>query len=657
MILKMINYKHTLKFSILILVLMFSVANNLFAEVKLPKLFSSNMILQRDKPIKIWGWANPGEKIKISFIGNNYSVSANPSGKWEVEMKPAAAGGPHILKINDLSLENILMGDVFFCSGQSNMAFLLMNADGGEEAIKTSENEHIRLFNVPRDIAFQELDDIAGKVSWELCNPQTVRKFSAVAYYMARKLQKDLNVPIGLVHSSYGGTVIEGFISAKPLDTIARLKPILNQIGEKTKEEFIQSRIMELEKSSGKLNQYTDNKVLWDTINPSIPLYSNQWETMKLPALWEKAGLANVDGVIWFYKEITLTKEECEKDAFLSLGRIADQSVTFFNDQKLGSSPDSRDLIRNYNISKELLKVGINKIMVRVANKGRNGGMWGPQSRMYFKLEHGNKIMIDGDWKYKIQDIKIAIHPNDVSSSVYNAMIHPLKNIQYKGAVWYQGESNANWAHEYEGLLKIMIKDWRTKFNQAHLPFIVIQLPNYKTVSKQPDTVATWALLRESQEKSLSLSNVGLVNTIDLGMSNDIHPTDKAPVGERTALKVLHFIYNKNIIADGPVFKDLKISNNKIILSFNYSDGLTVNKNSARNNFVIAGKDQKFYWANVEIEGNKVIVWNKAVKEPVAVRYAWADNPGNNYLYNAQGLPMRPFRTDSWKIITEEILR
>lgn len=641
---------------LLALGLLLAISADVFAKVKLPQIFGSNMVLQRNQPITLWGWADVGEKVKINFKGADYTAKADTEGKWRIEMKALPAGGPYTLKINELSLENILLGDVFLCSGQSNMAFMLMKADGGEKDIANADNEKIRIFNVNRDLEFQPLEDLTKKTPWQVAARASVGKFSAVAYYMGRKLQKELNVPIGLVSSAYGGTVIEGFISAPSLDTIQRLKPVLNQIGDKNHKQYIAAKVAELEKVHGKLNQYTKTDVLWDTIHPTIPAYSKQWATMKLPTLWEKAGLPNVDGVIWFYKELNLSDADIQKDGFLSLGRIADQSVVFFNDVKLGSSPDSRDLIREFNIAKDFLKVGTNKILVRVANKGRNGGIWGPQSKMFFKAG-SNKIAIDGNWAYKIQEINIAVHPNDVSSSIYNAMINPLKSLQYKAVIWYQGESNANWADEYEGLMKSLIKDWRKNFNQPQLPFVIVQLPNYKKVQNLPEVNSNWALLREGQEKASHLPNTGLVNIIDLGLADDIHPTDKFPVGERVAAKVQQLVYGQKVAADGPIFKAMKIENGKAIISFHYAEGLTVNKNAKRSNFIIAGKDKKFAFAQAKIVGNTVQVWSEDVKEPVAVRYAWADNPGDNYLTNNNGLPMRPFRTDNWKIDLEIIPR
>lgn len=640
----------------LVLGLLLAISADVFAKVKLPQIFGSNMVLQRDKPITLWGWANVGEEIAVNFKGNDYTVKADTKGKWQVKIKAAPAGGPYTLKINELNLDNILLGDVFLCSGQSNMAFMLMKADGGQKAIENSANQNIRIFNVARDIEFQPLEDLTKKIPWQIAGPASVGRFSAVAYYMGSKLQKELNVPIGLISSAYGGTVIEGFISAPSLDTIQRLKPILEQIGDKNHKQYIAAKVSELEKVHGKLNQYTKTDVLWDTIHPIFPVYAKTWATMKLPSLWEQAGLPNVDGVIWFYKELNLSNADLQKDAFLSLGRIADQSVVYFNNSKLGSSPDSRDLVREFTISKDLLKAGINKIAVRVANKGRNGGIWGPQSKMFFKAG-SNNIAIDGDWAYKIQEISVAVHPNDVSSSVYNAMINPLKTLQYKAVIWYQGESNANWANEYEGLLKNLMKDWRKSFNQPALPFVIVQLPNYKKVSTAPEVNATWALLREGQEKASLQPNVGLVNIIDLGLANDIHPTNKFPVGERVAAKVKQLVYGQKVVADGPIFKSMKIQNGKTIISFDNADGLKINKNAERSNFIIAGANKKFVWAQAKVVGNTVEVWSNEVNNPVAIRYAWADNPGESYVLNAFNLPMRPFRTDNWKIDLEIIPR
>ena len=654
---KLSEFRLSIKPGFFAIALLLCFVSDAMAGVRIPKLFSDNMVLQRDQPIKVWGWANPGEKINISFLKDTYSTVADAQSRWEIMLKAAPAGGPYRMQINQITLENILMGDVFLCSGQSNMAFLLQNAKDSEHDIKASANDQIRLFTVPRNIEFKELEDIENQTEWQLCLPQNVRKFSAVAYYMARSLQKDLNVPIGLIHSSYGGTIIEGFISAKPLDTIKRLQPILADIADQSKADFIEARIAGLQKVDPNVGKQVAADVLWDTIQPKVPEYQPEWPSMTLPTLWEKAGLQNVDGVLWFYKEIILSDEDLDKEAFLSLGKIADQSVTYFNGTKLGSSIDSRDLLRNYTVPQQLLKGGTNRIMVRVANKGRNGGMWGPQEKLYFQAGNGRKIQIDGAWNYKIQDIKVAVHPNDVPSSIYNAMIHPLKKLRYKGVVWYQGESNANWANEYENFLKMLINDWRRQFQDSNLPFVIVQLPNYKKENDVPEVHSTWAMLREAQEKASYLPNVGLVNIIDLGMADDIHPIEKRPVGERTALKVKQMIYHQNITADGPIFSSVQVKGGAMILSFKNAGKLSLKNENTKPCVMIAGEDRQFVWAEVKMKNQQLIVYNKLIRNPVAVRYAWADNPGKSCFYNEAGLPMRPFRTDNWKIEIAEIPR
>ncbi|MFT3824901.1 MAG: sialate O-acetylesterase [Chitinophagaceae bacterium] len=627
------------------------------ATVKLPALFTSNMVLQRNAPVNIWGKADAGEKVTIRFLSKTYSTVTTKTGDWKIILPALTAGGPYTLTINDITLSNVLVGDVWVCSGQSNMQFQLQNATGGKEAIAQAANANIRLFTVPRDLKFNPQSDIENASGWQECNPSTIPEFSAVAYYMGKALQEKLRVPIGLIHSSYGGTYIEDFISKPAMDTIQRLKSIYSQTAGKTEEQFIEDRKKALLSQFGNISFYTSDKVIWDTANINLPEVTDQWKTMKLPTLWERAGMEFTDGVIWFYKEITLTEQEITKDATLSLGRIADQSITYFNGQKLGSSPDSRDFLREYNVPAAWLKAGTNKVLVRVTNKARNGGIWGPASKLFFKTADKN-IPLAGDWKISIQHAKLAFHPNDIPSSLFNAMIYPIKNFTCKGITWYQGESNANWANEYESLLSILIKDWRKAWQQPSLPFIIIQMPNYKTETTDPGEISQWAVVREAELNCSKNKNNGLVTTIDVGEANDIHPKNKKPVGERMALQALKVAYGQKIIADGPVYQQMKIEGNKIRLSFAAGSGLAIgNGETSLKGFAIAGNDKQFVWANAKIENNTIVVWSDAIKDPVAVRYAWADNPGAVNLFNQAGIPASPFRTDKWPVSLETIPR
>jgi len=628
----------------------------LHAKIKLHALFTSNMVLQRNAPVQVWGWADAGEKISLKFLGKTYNTVAGKNSKWMIRFNTGNAGGPYTLQVNDITLTNILLGDVFICSGQSNMAFMLKDATGGAEAIANSANDQIRLFTVPRDISFNPREDILNAGSWQACAPNTVTNFSAVAYYMAADLQKSLGIPIGLVHTSYGGTYIEDFISKGAMDTIARLKPVYHSIAGTDEKSFLENKQSSLKNSFPGISFYTNTKEIWDTANVQLPQISSNWKTMKLPTLWERAGLDYVDGVIWFYKEIDLSGEDLNKDAFLSLGRIADQSITYFNGQHAGSSPDSRDFLRQYIIPSGLLKAGKNIVLVRVTNKARNGGIWGPISKLYFQSGSG-KTDLAGDWKYYIEKAKLAFHPNDFPSSLYNAMIYPLVNFANRGIIWYQGESNANWADEYEVLLKKLIKDWRNAWKQPTLPFITIQLPNYDPPGSNEN--APWAVVREAQWKSTALPATGMVTTIDVGEASDIHPKNKKPVGERMALQVLKTVYKQNLPADGPVYDHQIAANGQVRLYFRKNSGQLVAKDNSAplKEFLIAGSDQRFVPAQAKIENNTVIVWSDEVKDPKAVRYAWANNPVEPGLFNTAGLPAAPFRTDNWKIKQEDIPR
>jgi sialate O-acetylesterase len=625
------------------------------AKAKLPTLFTSGMVIQRNTAAPVWGWADAGEKISVKFNGKSYLTTADKNGKWITKINTGNAGGPYELQVNDITLTNILLGDVFICSGQSNMAFMLKDATGGADAIASSANDKIRLFTVPRDISFNPREDIPNAEPWQICGPSTTPNFSAVAYYMAADLQKKLNVPIGLVHTSYGGTYIEDFISKSAMDSIQRLQPVYTSIAGQDETSFLANRQAELQKAFPGIRFYNTTKEIWDTAKISLPEVNSNWKTMKLPTLWEKADLNYTDGVIWFTKEVNLTAADLGKDALLSLGRIADQSIAYVNGQHVGSSPDSRDFVRQHAVPASLLKEGKNTILVRVTNKARNGGIWGPASKLFFQTG-SKKTDLTGDWQYAIEMAKLAFHPNDIPSSLYNAMTHPLINFANRGIIWYQGESNANWADEYETMLKMLINDWRKAWKQPALPFITIQLPNYDA----PGSTATapWAIIREAQSNSTSLPATGIVTTIDVGEAGDIHPKNKKPVGERLALQVLKTVYKQKVLADGPVYDHQSIEGNKIRLHFNNNSGKISAKDPlALKEFMIAGEDKQFVPAQAKIENNTLIVWSNDIKAPKAVRYAWSNNPVEPGLYNTAGLPASPFRTDKWKIELESIPR
>ncbi|MET0466362.1 MAG: sialate O-acetylesterase [Chitinophagaceae bacterium] len=640
-------------FSSLLLLLIAPVI--IHAKVTLPALFTSGMVIQRNSSAAIWGWADAGENVSIKFNGKTYTTTANKDGRWLTKIRTGKAGGPYELQVNEIALSNILLGDIFICSGQSNMAFMLKDATGGAEAIASSANDMIRLFTVPKDISFSPKEDMQGAAPWQICGPATTPNFSAVAYYMAADLQQKLKVPIGLIHTSYGGTYIEDFISKPSMDTIERLRPIYASIDGQDEKSFLATLQNDLRNNFPGIRFYNAAKEIWDTAKVNLPQVNDNWSSMKLPTLWEKAGLDYTDGVIWFAKEIYLAADDLGKDGSLSLGRIADQSIAYVNGQQVGSSPDSRDFVRQHGVAAGVLKAGKNMILVRVANKARNGGIWGPASKLFFQTG-AKKIDLAGDWKYSVEMAKLALHPNDIPSSLYNAMTHQLINFSNRGIIWYQGDSNANWADEYEVMLKLLINDWRKAWKQPDLPFVTIQLPNYDA----PGSAATapWAIIREAQWNSLRLPSTGVVTTIDVGDAGDIHPKNKKPVGERLALQVLKTVYRQKVLADGPVYDHQTVEGNKIRLHFRDNTGrLSAKDPASLKEFMIAGDDKRFVPAHARIEKNTIVVWSDAVKVPTAVRYAWANNPVEPGLYNTAGLPASPFRTDTWKIGLERIPR
>ncbi|MDR2622450.1 MAG: sialate O-acetylesterase [Dysgonamonadaceae bacterium] len=458
-----------------------SIAN---AEIKLPKMFTDNMVLQQKTEAPIWGKATPEKEVKITTSWDNqtYKVKAGKDGKWLVKVNTPQAGGPYSIAISDgktLTLNNILIGEVWICSGQSNMEMPLAGwgkINDYEKEIAEAKYPDIRLLHVNKAASTRPLDDLtATRNGWQECSPANIAEFSATAYFFGRDLYKNLNVPIGLISTSWGGTVAEAWTSGESLEYIPDFKQALDNM-------------------------------------------KNQPEEIK--------------------------------------------------------------------------------------------------------TENPNRVTV-----------------------LYNAMIHPLVPLAFQGAIWYQGESNADRAAQYKELFPLMIRDWRKAWNRD-FPFYFVQLANFK--DQQPEPVnSNWAELREAQLQTLHLDNTGMAVIIDIGDAKDIHPKNKQDVGIRLALNARALTYKKKTPYSGPVYKSYKIQGDEIRIHFSHADGLKTSDGSEVKGFAIAGSDHVFHWANAVIEGNKVIVGSPEVKFPVAVRYAWADNPVCN-LYNGAGLPASPFRTDNW---------
>ncbi|MCG8309350.1 MAG: sialate O-acetylesterase [Cytophagales bacterium] len=640
----------------LFVVMLFALVLSARAEVELPKIFTSNMVLQRDTPIKIWGRADRREKIRIIFLDDTTVVSADKKGNWQAELKELPAGGPFAMIVegkNRIVLNNILMGDVWICSGQSNMEWPLHATDNAEEEITSAKYPRIRLFTVKRKISTKPLDDCDSD-GWVACSPETVSSFSAVGYFFGRKLVEDLDIPIGLINSSWGGTNVETWTSAPSIEKIKGFEGIVDELENYDEEKMIEEQRQKVEALTGPLPDtdlgINDTMAVWASIKTD---YSG-WKEMELPQLWESAGLINLDGVIWFQKEFELERADLLGEIEIHIGPIDDSDITFLNGNEIGRNIQKYRVPRIYKPEKECFKIGKNVLVVRVEDTGGGGGIYGKTEDLYVKAQN-KKISLAGSWKYKIGrgDFSAVLGPNSMPSLLFNAMIHPLTPFGIKGAIWYQGESNVNRAYQYRITFPNLIKNWREEWGLGDFPFFFVQLANYKTPPENPEESA-WAELREAQSMALSLSNTGMATIIDIGEANDIHPRNKSGVGRRLALNALNVAYKQEVVHSGPTYKSMELDSGKVIISYEHlgSGFYLKNKYGYVNGFAIAGEDRIFHWAKAQISGKTIVVSCEDVSDPVAVRYGWANNPDDLNLYNLEGLPAVPFRTDEWPGIT-----
>lgn len=633
-------------------------ATTVIGQVRLPKLVSNGMVLQRDANIKIWGWAAPNEQIAINFINADYQVTANATGNWELQLPVLTAGGPYVMKINasnSIVLNDIVIGDVWLCSGQSNMSMAMSGVTSYYQAdVNNSTNDFIRNFEVPRVYEFSTpRTDLTDGV-WVKANPTTVLKFSAAAYFFAKELYAKYKVPIGLIHASYGGTPIHAWMSEKALknfpETVAEIQLLKNPAYVTA----IEQNDFNLEKNWDTTLKNNDaggvTKGNW-TLNSTD---TSTWTTITVPFTAKK----NI-GSVWYKKDIQITSAATVSNpSSLQLGVLVEADSTYVNGKLVGHTY-SEWTSRKYTIPANTLVVGKNTITVRLVNNSLNGGLTGS---VYELVGAAENIDLKGTWKNKVGYVAAAL-PNPVNlrwkpTALYNSMIEPLKNYGLKGAIWYQGEGNTGKPTQYSIYLRLMIEDWRALFKNQTMPFIYVQLPNYQDAKVNPSE-SNWALVRESQMKTLSVPYTGMATTIDVGEYWNLHPLTKKPVGIRLALAAQRVAYNDQIVvSSGPMYESMKIVGNTIELSFSTlgSQLRFISKatptTTTHSNFAIAGSNKVFSWAQARIEGNKVIVWNDAIPNPVAVRYAWSDNPSGTKLFNSElvPLPASPFRTDSWVI-------
>ncbi|MCB0664279.1 MAG: beta galactosidase jelly roll domain-containing protein [Saprospiraceae bacterium] len=626
------------------------------AAIKLPHLFGDHMVLQRNRPLTIWGWADSGERIEVRLGSVSATAFANSDGKWSCSLPSMDAGGPFTIRIkgeNEISFEDVMIGDVWVASGQSNMQWQVRQTSYVELDSQWILDSPLRLFTVQISSDYMPQDDVQGG-NWQRLSQESIADFSAVAYHFARHIQRNQNIPIGIISSSLGATSIETWMSNQSLSEFDQFIPEIQPIIDRGKSFAEINAEFDAAKPAWEKRKYlTGPGIDQKWFLPETDL--SQWREIDVPGFWEDQGLEDHDGAVWYRKEFDMPPgAEGHDSLLLQLSQIDDYDITWVNGKKIGETY-GRHNHRNYWMPKRMLKDKGNVLVVRAFDIGGKGGFstnafWMSELvRGRWKMRPG--LEIDSD-QFQTQPT-VNTTPFSSPGVLFNANIAPLTRFPVKGVIWYQGESNAERAEEYRDLFTTMIKDWRNHWQDSLMPFLFVQLANYQAENTQPEP-SDWAELREAQTLALKLPATGMAVTIDIGEAGDIHPKNKHDVGLRLSLAAENIAYGETVIWHGPRKEQVQFLPNEVLITYDSAGGIpiTTDKFGYVHGFEVAGADRKFYWAKAEIQGRQVRVFADQVAEPVAVRYAWSDNPGTIDLYNRQGLPALPFRTDQWPGIT-----
>ncbi|MBK7562165.1 MAG: hypothetical protein IPI68_11820 [Chitinophagaceae bacterium] len=633
--------------------ILFCINISLSANVSIPKIFSDNMVLQRHVMIPVWGRADANEKIVVKFNGQTKTIKTDKNGKWIVRLDAEPAGGPYELSIigkNSILIKNVLVGEVWLCSGQSNMEWTVGQSNNAKNEMASADYPQIRHVKIPHAISSLPSSDlIPGE--WKICDPTTVSEFSGVAYFFAKNIYDSLKIPIGLINDSWGGTNVETWISRESFEGSDEYKEMIagmpNLDLDSLSKIYVRSSEIRIEAIQG-----TKLKDLNTGLFKEFSFDDSNWPQLNVPQLWEQQSIGELDGVVWLRKTIVLSAGDFNKEATVELAKIDDDDITYVNGIKVGST-NRWDTKRKYKIPAGILKEGKNVIAVRVVDNGGGGGIYGDTADL--KLSVGETVIkLSGNWAFQVESIKKATNENSLPSLCYNAMINPLIPFAFQGVLWYQGESNAGRSYQYRKAFPLLINDWRQKWDNPNMPFYFVQLATFNT-SGNSNEGCGWAELREAQTMTLAMPNTGMCVTTDIGIPWDIHPTNKQDVGKRLAAIALNNIYDKKMIYCGPTYKSMELKGNEVILSFNNTGtGLsTPDKYGYIKGFEIAGKDSVFYFAKAFIKGNTVILFSDNVENPMAVHFGWVGNASDCNLFNKEGFPAVPFRTDEWKTVTK----
>tara|TARA_R110002049_G_scaffold43555_2_gene128267 strand:+ start:6647 stop:8584 length:1938 start_codon:yes stop_codon:yes gene_type:complete len=637
------NKKRIVFFSVLFLFTVF-----IWGQISLPRLISDGAILQRGTEVEIWGWASPNEHVELHFNQIVYKTKADIQGTWELVLPAQQAGGPYEMVFkgtNEITLKNILFGDVWVCSGQSNMELSMQRLkDAYPEVVQNAKNDKIRQYLVRDAYDFNTAHQDFDAGSWKVANQDNILEFSGVAYFFAKDLYAKYQVPIGLINAALGGSPVESWMSEDALKSF----PDAYTEMQKFKDTNL---INKIEKSDASRQQ-----AWYGLLNENDKGFSEEkewflkdyhdadWSEMEVPGFWADNELGQVNGVVWFRKHINITENMLGKEAKLWLGRIVDQDHVYVNGAFVGTTGYQYPP-RKYTINSNLLKLGDNTVTVRVINEQGRGGFI--TDKPYFLSVGNDTVALKGKWKYKLGTTMEPLQgPTFIRwkpGGLYNKMISPILKYTIKGAIWYQGESNTGNPDPYFKTFPALIKNWRNKWQLGDFPFIYVQLTNFMEETTEP-TESNWAKLRQAQLETLSVPNTGMAVTIDLGEWNDIHPLNKAAVGSRLAQEAFKLGYGERITKVSPTPKEYKFSKKKVTITFQDAEiGLKSNNGEALQYFEISNDGKIFQKASATIKHNKVVVWKDKLNNPVAIRYAWANNPLKANLFSNAGLPVSPF--------------
>jgi sialate O-acetylesterase len=642
------------------------------ADVVPSALFVDNAVLQRDHAIPVWGTADPSEKVTVTLGAKTASTVTGADGHWRVSLAPLPAGGPFPLVIagkNTVTLKNVLLGDVWICSGQSNMQYSMRYKRGYYTAdIAAADDPQLRCFAVANKTSPVPLADLLPtnptQQVWQATTPKTVIEFSTVGYYFGRELRKALGVPIGLINTAWGGTNGESWVSREALSADPELKTLADtQIRAMEAFPAEHERLPSLTEAWEAKYAAKDIGDTGEAMGWAKPEFNDSgWKTAKVPLNFSQLGMKS-GGSVWFRKTLDFPAAAAGKAFVWNLNWSPDDYVGYFNGVKLTAPRgEAQEKFfngpRSFMIPAGLVHAGANTFALRIYSHTYGGYLFPATTRMSLPI---TTFAEDAEqWKFQIERENPPISreglaalpkspdavPQNTATYIYNAQIAPLMPFAFKGVIWYQGENNSQRALQYRKILPALIGDWRGRWGEGDFPFYIVQLANYGRVATEPGRSA-WAELREAQLLTAEkVPNTGLAVTSDIGEGDNIHPKNKQDVGKRLALVALAKTYGEKVAYSGPLYLGMTVTGDKAQLRFSQVDGGLVAKGGPLKYFAVAGADNKFVWADAQISGDTVIVSSSQVAHPVSVRYAWADNPEGANLYNAAGLPASPFRTN-----------